>query len=342
MKFLNKLLVLGNIGLALATLLCYTAPYANPSTKLWPLTFFGTGYFYLLSANVLFIGLWFVLKKKYWLLSLAVILIGAFHINSYIGLNSKNNIPSPDSFKVMTYNIGGLQTYGPQSRKRRKAKIDKLIKFLNERTVPEILCLQEYAWVKFFAEELKYDQVIKNKGVAIYTSYQVLDKGKIEFHNSFNAAVWADLKINDEVVRVYNMHLQSNSVSKEAENLITVPGIQTLRGLRLVLAKVKWATSKRASQARLVAKHIKRSPHPVIVCGDFNDTPQSYTFRTISEGLINSFKEKGRGLGITYAGTIPGLHIDHILMDKKFKVEKHLITREPMSDHYPITCRISF
>lgn len=271
-----------------------------------------------------------------------VILAGAFHINSYVGLNSKNKEASPDSFKIMTYNIGGLQTYGPQSRKRRKVKIDKLIKFLNERTTPEILCLQEYSWVKFFAEELKYDHVIKNKGVAIYTSYQVMDKGKIEFRNSFNAAVWADLKINEEIVRVYNMHLQSNSVSKEAEDLISVPGIQTLRGVRLVLAKVKWATSKRASQARLVAKHISGSPYPVIVCGDFNDTPQSYTFRKISNGLINSFKEKGRGLGITYAGKIPGLHIDHILLDERFEVERHIITKEAMSDHYPVTCRISF
>ncbi len=242
----------------------------------------------------------------------------------------------------MTYNIGGLQTYGAKNKKHKEKQINKLINFLNERTKPDILCLQEYSWVKFFAETLNYDYVIKNQGVAIYTSYPVLDKGKIEFLNSFNAAVWADLKIQDQIVRVYNMHLQSNSVSKEAENLISIPGVQTLKGIRLVLAKVKWATSKRASQARLVAAHMKHSPYPVIVCGDFNDTPQSYTFRKIAGDLQNAFKSKGRGLGITYAGTIPGLHIDHILLDKKFKVEKHMITRELISDHYPVTCRISF
>ena len=277
------------------------------------------------------------------MLSLFIILAGSFHLNSYIGIHAKDKNPSANSFRLMSYNIGGLQTYGHQSRKRRKEKIDKLINFLNERTVPEILCLQEYSWVKFFAEALKFDNVIKNKGVAIYTSYPVIEKGEIEFSNSFNAAVWADLQIKGEIVRVYNVHLQSNAVSKEAENLIADPaGLQSLKGLRLVLAKVKWATSKRASQARLVANHIKRSPHPVIVCGDFNDTPQSYTFRKISEGLQNAFKAKGRGLGITYAGTIPGLHIDHILLDEKFKVERHLITKEPMSDHYPVTCRVSF
>lgn len=272
------------------------------------------------------------------------ILLGAVHLSSYIGTNFSQS-HAEENLKVTSYNIGGLQLHKIKDKAKRKNKVRRIVNFFNERSKPDILCVQEFGWVRFFSDELSFNNIAHNKGVAIYTSLPMLDKGSINFNRSSNAAVWADIRVNEETIRVYNVHLQSNAVSAQAESLIDRPDPRrkgTWIKAKNVLAKVKGATSRRVSQARLVAQHMMHSPHPVILCGDFNDTPQSYTYNVLSQGLKSAFKEKGLGLGITYAGAIPGLHIDHILVDDLFVIESHNIANVNHSDHYPVSTEISF
>ena len=87
---------------------------------------------------------------------------------------------------------------------------------------------------------------------------------------------------------------------------------------------------------------MNNSPYKVIVCGDFNDTPQSYTYNLLSENLNDSFKTKGVGFGTTYAGSIPALRIDYILTHEKIKVQSHKILKENYSDHFPVICKFLF
>ncbi len=325
-------------------MLSYAAPHLDPS-ELWPLSFFGIGYFYLLVLNVLFIIFWILRKKKSWWISLVIILIGMMHLNSYIGLNVFSQNRSEGHLKLTSYNIGGLQLHKVKDQLKRKNKVRRIVNFFNERSKPDILCVQEFGWVKFFSEELAFENIAYSKGVAIYTSFPILDKGVITFNKSNNAAVWADIKYNNEVIRVYNVHLQSNAVSNQTESLFDKPDPRKKGNwvkAKNVLAKVKLATAKRVSQARLVAAHMANSPNPVILCGDFNDTPQSYSYNVLSQGLQSSFRAKGKGLGITYAGSIPGLHIDHILVDDFFVIESHNIANVNLSDHYPVSTEISF
>jgi endonuclease/exonuclease/phosphatase family metal-dependent hydrolase len=82
---------------------------------------------------------------------------------------------------------------------------------------------------------------------------------------------------------------------------------------------------------------IEQSPYPVIICGDFNDTPSSYTYHQLSEGLIDAFKESGNGIGHTYGGALPSFRIDYILHDERFKSTRFNTIRSKFSDHYPIT-----
>ncbi|MBK6345563.1 MAG: endonuclease/exonuclease/phosphatase family protein [Bacteroidales bacterium] len=108
-----------------------------------------------------------------------------------------------------------------------------------------------------------------------------------------------------------------------------------------ILRKFKQAFISRASEAREVAEQIKQSPFPVIVCGDFNDTPSSYTYKKMSEGLSDAFKESGRGFGQTYAGRFPSFRIDYILHDPEMQSSGFRRTRVPLSDHYPVSTYIS-
>jgi endonuclease/exonuclease/phosphatase family metal-dependent hydrolase len=72
------------------------------------------------------------------------------------------------------------------------------------------------------------------------------------------------------------------------------------------------------------------------VAGDFNDTPNSYAYRTLSQGMQDAFWKSGRGLGSTFNGPIPGLRIDHMLVDLYIKVERFEVVEEDISDHFPV------
>jgi len=93
---------------------------------------------------------------------------------------------------------------------------------------------------------------------------------------------------------------------------------------------------KRALQAQVVKGQITRSPFPVIVVGDFNDTPVSYSYRKIRKGLFDSFVNSGYGAGFTYKGNYPPNRIDYILYDKTLINSYFEIKKVKYSDHYPI------
>ena len=95
----------------------------------------------------------------------------------------------------------------------------------------------------------------------------------------------------------------------------------------------------RANESKKIKEHINSSPFPVIVCGDFNDTPISYTYSTLKENLSDAFKESGIGIGNSYVG-IPSLRIDYILHDKKFNSYNYKKNKYELSDHFPISCSI--
>ena len=99
---------------------------------------------------------------------------------------------------------------------------------------------------------------------------------------------------------------------------------------------------QREEQANFIAEHIQNSPHPVLVCGDMNDTPNSYAYGQLAKSLKDAFREKGSGLGSTYAGLIPFLRIDYIFTSPNNLVEEFKVVSNSTSDHYPIYTHIRF
>jgi endonuclease/exonuclease/phosphatase family metal-dependent hydrolase len=227
---------------------------------------------------------------------------------------------------------------------------------------PEILCLQE-----FYTSEEKGDfnnidtvkNIITSKnyhvaytttmrgkdhwGIATFTKYPIVKKGKFEFNTrTNNSCIYTDVLINQDTVRIYNMHLQSISFSKANYKFINEVNDDTtdvkneMEKSKSILRRMKRAFVKRAIQADGIALHIASCRYKVIVCGDFNDTPASYVYHSIRGNLKDAFIESGSGFEQTYAGIFPKFRIDYIFHSKEFKSKQYHHLSETVTDHYPI------
>ena len=330
-----------NILLILATLAAYLSPFINPDA-FWLFTFAGVAYPFLLLGNLFFILFWAWRRNRYFLFSLACVLAGLGYLTGFFGFHFFQNEPGKNDLKVMTYNVADLRGFESEKGEKREQKVAKLERFAEKYGQPGILCTQESKGentISALRNAFGFTHYFKAKSTAIFSKYPFVRQDAILFENSSNSCVWADLKTPAGVVRVYSVHLQSNRMSYTANKIATEGDLrekQTWRDIRFVFSRYKQAVQVRARQARMVAKHIAQSPHPVIVCGDFNDPPVSYVYRLLSENLQDSFCEKGGGLGTTFAGRLPFLRIDYVLADERFKVLSHRVPKLELSDHLPV------
>lgn len=77
---------------------------------------------------------------------------------------------------------------------------------------------------------------------------------------------------------------------------------------------------------------------PIILCGDFNDTPESRVCRRIAESFDDTWKLIGQGDGFTIPVTNPRKRIDYIWISKgKALVPlKAWVPQSDASDHLPL------
>ncbi|GAA4331334.1 hypothetical protein GCM10023149_37110 [Mucilaginibacter gynuensis] len=247
--------------------------------------------------------------------------------------------------RIMTWNVHHFQPLKGKSKILTHQML-KLIDSVN----PDILCLQEYydqtnrriditdSIKRIMHTEYAYFQPVKKKytGIAIFSKYPIIYKKNL--NNSMTACdqcIIADILIHGRVQRVYALHLQSYFLPlKQA-------GQSDLTYAASVVNSLKMGFIKRSRQVNQLSKEIRTSPYPVILTGDFNDPPASYTFHKLSKGLINTFKEQGSGYGSTYAESLLPFQIDYILVPKNTQVQHYRVVRQKLSDHYPVVADIS-
>ena len=103
-------------------------------------------------------------------------------------------------------------------------------------------------------------------------------------------------------------------------------------------AKFRQAFVQRAGQVREIRQIIADSPYHVILCGDFNDTPASFTYKVLGHELHDAFVDSGRGIGRTYIGKLPSFRIDYIFHSETFDSYNFETMDFRYSDHLPIVC----
>ncbi len=369
-KAVKKTLLLLNCILAGALLLAYLSVYISPE-DFWPLAFFGLAYPILLLLNLLMVVLWLQRKNKFLLISLVTILIGSGHIRNFIQIPvfkkkefyvSKHDTIQGDSITpqnvlaFLSYNVRLFNYY----KWADNPAAGEMILDLIADTDPEILCLQEiYTPVEGDIASLShkdgtgrydYSQIAYVKGsnltgkygIATLSVYPIVNSGELRFPGTHNLAIFTDLKVHNDTVRIYNTHLQSIRLRKREYDLIKMLNSgeeEAMNEIKDISSRLKYAFRKRAHQAEILSDHIRESPWPVIVCGDFNDTPVSYTYHKIRGNLLDAFIESGKGIGNTYSGMFPSYRIDYILHSRDLKSGGFETVRVDYSDHFPVRCR---
>lgn len=342
MKKILKILFFLNIGLVVITLLSYLSPVANPKV-LWPISVMAVFYPWLLLTNLLFIIFWSVFKFRYILLSLITILIGYNNFVGFVGFSSPGYKSSPTDIELMTFNTQNL-FYIFSDKEMVSENTNAFFEEMHHFDEIDILCTQEMGVrsneLMLKKAKFSYHYAPENIGPVIYSKHPIINKGQIHSSTStVNSCVWADINISGKTHRIYNVHMQSNKITRTAEKVIKDSNFQnkeTWSGIKSIIVRYKDNANYRIEHAERIKAHVANSPYPVIIAGDFNDVPQSYLYRIFARDFSDSFKKVGRGLGITFSGKIPALRIDYILADKNYHILNHEIIKNEFSDHYPI------
>ncbi len=315
-------------------LLVYIGPYFDPNTA-WVFTLLGLGYPYLLFINILFIILWLVFWKKYTWMSLAIVLLGVAHLDRLYGLSGSGLDVEGHDLSVLSLNTQSLRGVDFKG-----ADFNELVNYAQS---TDIILLQEshQSTTNKLALSLSEHGVYQSKEVslAILSKHPIEGAGLVNKENSANGSIWIDINIDGQPLRVYNAHLQSYRVTQATSDIIDHAELgdeKTWTDVKSVIGKIRDMSKRRSGQVSKISKHIATAGKPILLGGDFNDTPVSNTYRRLSGNLIDTFCAAGRGVGTTYAGKIPLLRIDYIFADASFAVVDHQVIDSPISDHYPI------
>lgn len=356
-------MLLMNIMAALFLLFSYISTYISPAFH-WVFGFITLAYPLILFGNILFLLYWPFFRWKLIFISGLTILAGFSQFSATIHPGLPGTEKKPEGgIKIMSYNVRLFDLYNWSHNLRTRNLIFNLLK----QESPDIICFQEFYYsdagdfrnldtliqfqpaVNYHIGILKTLRNTDHWGIATFSRYPIINKGSIVFNNAnsetFNTCIYTDVVLpENDTVRIYNVHFQSIQFDYEDYKFIENPQKsdeeKQLESSKKILRRLKYAFEKRANQAEIVSRHVRSSPYPVLVCGDFNDPPVSYTYRQIADrnDLLDAFTESGYGIGNTYAGTFPSYRIDYILHHKNFSSAGYRTIRQKLSDHYPIVC----
>lgn len=336
LNVINKIIFLINSVVAVFLLLSYGLAYVPPTSYALISTLSLTVPL-LIVLNILFAVYWLVKLKKQVILSLLVLVLGYNHVLSFYKFSSESTLKSEDTFSIMSYNVRLFNVYNWIDDKTIPTKIQEFV--LEES--PNILCFQEYdstTDLDFKSYPFKHQtNPAKNKSeLAILSAYKIVNSGYIDFPNSANSAIYTDVLIKSDTLRVYNVHLQSSGIDANM-NVETLNSEQSNK----LLKRLEITFKAQQFQAELVAAHVAKSPYKVLLCGDFNNTAYSYAYRILKGDLLDAFEISGTGFGRTFDYKYFPVRIDFILADKSFTTGTLQNYTVPYSDHFPILTELT-
>jgi len=355
-SFILGLLFLINILIGLGLLGAYLSTHISPNI-LPQLSFLGLTYPILIWTTAGFSFLWLFTRFKYFLFNVMIFLLGFNHFTDYFAYNNSTSIHSTTALKLMSYNVKIFNFYDLKENKNTRNNIFKFIK--NE--AADVYCFQEFYHqqspsnfktrdtlitfldTKNYHERYTHEMTGKQFfGLATFTKFPIINKGGIAFNNDANNyCIYTDILKDRDTIRVFNAHI--GSIRLAGDDLDLLENIQNKsidkneKQIKGIVQRLSLAFQKRAVQIEKIMNEVKKSPHPSILCGDFNDTPVSYCYKQITNQLNDAFNQTGNGTGKTYIGKIPSNRIDYIFHSDNIIPYEFKVHDVDFSDHKPIS-----
>lgn len=349
--FTVQLLTGANIATIVVLLLVGYSDRLNPTDHPMLSTVGMTFPFFLL-ANMGFLLFWLVFKWSRVWVPVAGFFLAYVPISIYMPIHPAQDVPE-GAIKLVSYNVccyGGNYKY--------EDGFGKVAEYLRDQQ-PDIVCVQEDAdtWRRYVFQEyvkfLPYNDtliLVNNNltinALGIHTRYPIVKRERLAYDSKANGSGAWWLQVGDDTLIVVNNHFESCHLTKEDRQqyrqLIKgeIPRDSVRAESQLLLVKLAEANAKRAAQIRKVKQYVEEhSAYPIIVCGDFNDNPISYSRHEMAKGLTDCFVSTGRGIGLSYNQKAFSFRIDHVFCSKDIQPYNCRIDNNmDASDHYPVLC----
>ncbi|ULQ55349.1 endonuclease/exonuclease/phosphatase family protein [Flavihumibacter rivuli] len=346
-------------------LLASASWYIDPN-EYWYIAILGVGFAFLLLAVLILLIFWLAFRSKWFFLPFLALLACWFPIRAFFATNlfsSSNSKKAEGTIRVMQWNVARFDEMSSRPRTgatKRKA----MLEYIGKQS-PDIICMQEFfnssdkklfdSNIGYLRDTLKYPYSYYamdhrrrdgkyEHGVAIFSRYPIVDSFRLRYGGPSNlkaneSMIYADININGKVVRVFTTHLQSLLFTTAEYRMleeIKQGDDSAIEKSKNIFRKFQTAYEQRKKQADMIREHLDQSPYPEIICGDFNDVPNSYVYHKVRGDRKDAFTAQGFGIGRTFSFISPTLRIDYILTDKDFRVNQCLNPHPRLSDHFPV------
>lgn len=355
-KGIRLFIIIIHILIVFVFLLVALVPFLDAG-RFWFIAFLGLSYPFLLLAVILCLVICLVIKSKWALLPLLALIISFQQIRALFAFRLKKefieNKEAP-TLRVLSWNVSKWSENKNSMRNRPENSFRNHMMDLVAIQNADVLCFQEffqcyaptlfpeniepikkmgYPYYYFTPTGITVNGAFQT-GLMIFSRYPIKDTGffKPPVNSNAEGFSYADIDFNSITVRVFNAHLESPRINRSD---YIEPG--KTEGAGGLLRKIKRGYAYRSAQVKRLKEELESSPHPVMLCADLNDVPNSYTYFTAKgDRLQDAFIKKGSGLGRTFRFISPTLRIDYIMTDKKFEVLQFSKPGFLYSDHYPL------
>jgi endonuclease/exonuclease/phosphatase family metal-dependent hydrolase len=324
--------------------------------------FIGLGFGAILFVNVCYLILWIICRKwKLALIALMAMVLCYKPILTFFPMNFFPKAIPENSIKILTYNVHGFSGERRRDADRRPmleyiARVNADIVFLQEffvsRAGQTIITLQDvreilYAYPYYSITELGASNENFTMGLALFSRFPIENTYHIDLGSDFNGAAVYTININGKKVTAANVHLESNRITPADRQLYSdfflVDSVRLETIAQNIRARLGIAFRTRAQQVEILRNHIDaQNTDGVIIAGDFNDTPISYTYARMRRGLRDAFTATGFGPGITYHEDFFLFRIDYILHCRNFRAYRTKVDKVFYSDHHPVITHLRF
>ncbi|HNP68488.1 MAG TPA: endonuclease/exonuclease/phosphatase family protein [Aequorivita sp.] len=336
-KSLNKFIYWGNLLAAFLLLISFILPYLPPRS--FPtLSLLSLVVSLLIIVNIIFAIYWAIQFRRRFFVSFTVLLISYFYFNVFYEVSSEGDASQyKNTLSVLSYNVRLFNAY----EKNPKADAPQIISEMLFEESPDVVCVQEYykpntidfsmyphQYIHFKSEKAKL-------GHAIFSKYPLINTGAFDFEETYNNTLYADVVKDTDTIRIYSLHLQSLGI---------IPRVSFLQESdnEKLRKRVSRAFEMQQNQIEAILEHKSKTKHPVILSGDFNNTPFSYSYRKLKDGMQDAFRERGNGLGTTFKFEKYPMRIDYIFASEGLEILLFDTLKKTFSDHYAVRATVGW